>query len=123
MEDDYKQIFRTEVLGEAKPIPRYGVEYAWPTSIVSEVVSNLEGTEVAILGGDVYSKENEAWELAIPNWYTNIEPGESWRSYVSRSHTHTVEFLKEYYAKGNFWFVLVVASKPTAAQLAKSYAR
>lgn len=123
MSDDHKVLFPATVLAKARPITTFGVDLSWPVSAAREVIASLEGTSTAILGGDVYVNDNNTWEVAIPNWDSEIRAGEPWQNYAARSRDDSIKFLNEHYANKNAWFVLVVASKPSAAQLATSYER
>ena len=98
-------------------------EVAWPISMAREILLNVHMAKYAVVGGDIYIKENSKLKFAYETWCCDIEKGEKWEDYITRSNSEAMEFLNSYWIDKDNWFILVVTDKPDAEQLTNSYAR
>ena len=103
--------------------PEEFAETAWPISLSKKVLLHVHQAQLAILGGDIYVKSVDKFAFAYDTWSVDINRGEKWSEYVSRSYVVAKEYLGENGFTDEHWFVLVVKEKPSAEELAISYAR
>lgn len=61
-----------------------------------DAAESLAGTEVAILGGDVFHATAQGFEVARANWVTKPNPGETAAEYVIRSIVETRDYIRRY---------------------------
>src|SRR6267154_1604094 len=61
-----------------------------------EAVKSLEGSQVAILGGDVLQIKNDRPEYCYDNWYCNQSPPETLSFFLRRSWETAENFVKRY---------------------------
>jgi hypothetical protein len=121
MSDAVADIFPTQLISMGEPI---GVEFAWPIAHASAVLAEIPSDGVAVLGGDLYSRTDGLWIPIVPGWYADIQSGESWQMYCQRTVTETRAFLAGAARRNHeAWFVLMLARKPSADQLARIHAR
>jgi len=85
-------------------------EVAWPRAKALEVVSALEGTAWAILGGVVLVLRDGAYTRAYDNWYSDRRSDETCSDFVKRSHRETHSYI-ERYPEGNAVVSYVLAFK------------
>ena len=71
----------------------------------------LRASSLPVLGGDVYFARGESVELGLANWFTDREPGESWRDFVDRSCRHCAKYIEGFPSRPDETplFVLVVS--------------
>lgn len=76
-----------------------------------DAAETLEGTGVAILGGDVFYATARGFEMALANWDTKPKPGEIAAEYVTRSIAETRDYIRRYQVPENTTalFSMVVA--------------
>lgn len=96
---------------------------AWPLNQLEIILENVRIKGLAILGGDIYVEDSDGLALTYDNWWADLERGEKWEAFVLRSHSEAKAYLEKPWHQRNSWFVLVVADKPDAKMLARSYAR
>jgi hypothetical protein len=76
-----------------------------------DAAETLEGTGVAILGGDVFYATAQGFEMPIAYWDTKPNPGETAAEYVTRSISETRDYIRGYQVPANktALFSMVVA--------------
>jgi len=96
---------------------------AWIRRDAFEIIKALDGSTIAILGGDVLKKENNVYKYNYDNWHCDIRQGEDWGAYAQRSRKETEEYLCKYPDHGDniYIYSLVFSDKPDANQLLKMY--
>lgn len=84
-------------------------EYALIPSDALKAILLLEGSHVAICGGDVLQEKNGTLEYTFENWYCDQEAGENPVTYVMRSHQESVEYINKLVERNrpNVYVVLV----------------
>ena len=92
----------------------------WNADDVLKVLDALEGTNVVVLGGDVFRERGLGDPVpAYDNWHCEREgPQESLELYASRSRAHAREYVSSYPSDRQTWFRLVLTDEPTAGLLA-----
>jgi hypothetical protein len=75
-------------------------EFAWPRGKALEVVSALEGTAWAILGGVVLVLREGVSTRRYDNWHSDRRSDETCSDFVKRSHLETHSYI-ERYPEGN----------------------
>ncbi len=75
-------------------------EFAWPRVKALEVVSALEGTAWAILGGVVLVLREGVSTRRYDNWHSDRGSDETCSDFVKRSHRETQSYI-ERYPEGN----------------------
>jgi hypothetical protein len=75
-------------------------EIAWPRVKALEVVSALEGTAWAIVGGVVLVLRDGAHTHRYDNWHSDRRSDETCSDFVKRSHRETHSYI-ERYPEGN----------------------
>src|ERR1700675_1160776 len=68
-------------------------EAAWPRAKALEIVSALEGTAWAILGGVVLVLRDGVSTRAYDNWYSDRRSDETCSDFVKRSHRETHSYI------------------------------
>lgn len=63
--------------------------------------ASLRGTGVAVLGGDVFYKTSQGFELAYANWHSEPKAGEDADAFVARSIQEASEYIRMYTAAPN----------------------
>ena len=117
-----QKVFPESILEIGIPtFPGESSEIAWPLTQATIILEQVRLTGLAILGGDIYVKESKDLVPTYDNWSTDIERGEKWEVFVRRSQAEAKAYLEKPWHKDNSWFVLVVADKPDAGQLAISH--
>ncbi|MET4676266.1 MULTISPECIES: Imm40 family immunity protein [unclassified Luteibacter] len=76
-----------------------------------DAAETLEGTGVAILGGDVFYATAQGFEMPRAYWDTKPNPGETAAEYVIRSILETRDYIRGYQVPANktALFSMVVA--------------
>jgi hypothetical protein len=74
-----------------------------------DAVRSLEGSQMAILGGDVYYEKGGRMLPAYDNWYCNPQSNENPLAFAKRSQTVALDFLENHRADGTTFYVLVLA--------------
>ena len=85
-------------------------EFAWPRPKALEVVSALEGTAWAVLGGVVLVLRDEVYTRKYDNWSSDRRSNETWSDFVKRSHHETRSYI-EHYPEGNAVVLYVLVFK------------
>lgn len=99
-----------DLAARAIPLDSLGLmEFAWTREDAERTISALEGSGVAILGGDVYHAMLDGIKITYDNWTCNRNDSESNSDYVARSHDASRNFIDTYPTAGvgHFIFVLV----------------
>lgn len=86
-------------------------EVAWLRPDVMEILRELEGTEVTILGGDVLKKCGDRFEHEYSNWSVTRRADETAGAYAERSRKETAEYVRAFPdpGDGSIAYVLVFA--------------
>jgi len=85
------------IRSSAIPLDHLGVrEVAWPRDTALEIVSVLQGTAWAILGGDVLIQRDGAFRHSYDNWYSDRRSDETASDFVTRSHRETRNYIQRY---------------------------
>ena len=71
-------------------------EVSWPRVKALEVVSALEGTAWAILGGVVLVLREGVSTRKYDNWYSDRHSDETCSDFVKRSHRETYSYIERY---------------------------
>ncbi len=88
---EYKQLVET------KGIRLFGhTEIALSREDAVNAIKLLEGTEVSILGGDVYFKNGEQIVLAYANWHSDQRSGENRQEFIVRSHAEALSYIEKF---------------------------
>ncbi|SDF27170.1 Imm40 family immunity protein [Dyella sp. 333MFSha] len=61
-----------------------------------EAAQLLADTGVAVLGGDVFFRTAQGFELAYANWCSNPRPGENAAAYAARSIRETCDYIRDF---------------------------
>ena len=69
-------------------------------------IQSLKGMGIAILGGDVIVRANQALHHTYDSWYCDPIDGESSEAYINRSASTAVNYI-EAYPKGDYLFAIV----------------
>jgi hypothetical protein len=88
-----------------------------------EIVSSIASAGFAVFGGDILEGTKPHLKHTLDNWHCDLERGESWATFVTRSCASAVSYLSKLQHRGQLFFTVVVSEKPSAAQLAASYDR
>ncbi|HAH19604.1 MAG: hypothetical protein A2Y00_07480 [Omnitrophica WOR_2 bacterium GWF2_43_52] len=96
----------------ANSIPLEWGEVAWTRADALQVVSALDGSSVAILGGDVLQKRERRFEHESSSWHSDRREDELWLDYALRNWSETMAYLKRFPdpEDGSFAYVLVFKS-------------
>jgi len=89
-------------------------EVAWTKSDALELLAQLEGSAVAVLGGDVYSMSSGRLKPANENWSCERRSREGLQAYAERSQQVAVAFLRAYPDLPEALFALVLSQDETA---------
>lgn len=91
-------------------------EVGWAKADALQVLTELRGSYVVILGGDVYIASQSGIRPAYNNWACERESGEKLRNYAERSRKAASSFIRTYPASGSdrTLFVLVFEQGETA---------
>jgi len=99
----------------AKSLEALGLqELAWAKSDAMELLEQVAGKGVAVLGGDVYSGSSGVLKPAYENWCCERRPEEEFRSYAERSQQEAVSFLRAYPDVSDALFAFVLNEDETA---------
>ena len=86
-----------ELKRTAYPLQEFGAnEYAWSYEEVKKVVLYLAERTYAILGGGVWRREGNVFELTYDNWYLNYNDSMSWEEYVEQSKVKALNYVDFY---------------------------
>ena len=81
----------------AIPMSHLGIrDIAWPRAQALEIVSALDGTAWAVLGGDVFVLRENAFAHAYANWHSDRRADETCSDFVKRSHSETRSYIERY---------------------------
>lgn len=72
-----------------------------------QMIDLLSSMGISILGGDVYIKEDQEYNVTYDNWYCNKESNESINEFVFRSCLASKSYI-ENYNSSDCYFALVV---------------
>ena len=88
-------------------------EVALPKMAALDALESLNGTSIAVLGGDVLRYFEQRLEYVYSNWYCNRLPGEVVLTYVERSRLEAASYVTTFRAVGNFepLFVFVLSDR------------
>lgn len=88
---------------------------AWPLDAVLDVLHEIKGADVAILGGDVYEERDGQFRTTYDNWHCERESLESFREYANRSWKRAWGYLVAHPRRHgqNLYVVLVVSDEAT----------
>lgn len=104
-----------ELASRARSLETLGLhEVAWTKKDALEVLAQLAGRTVAVLGGDVYFVSSGRPKPAYENWSCERRPGEALGAYAERSQREAVVFLHTYPDSTDTLFVLVLSMDVTA---------
>lgn len=85
-------------------------EIAFPRVIAVQALNCLQGSPIAVAGGDVLKISGGRLEYVYANWYCNRKEGEPAQEYAGRSQRHASEYISKFVALGGYepLFVLVL---------------
>ena len=118
MTSEWFNLLPSNVSSSARPID---AEMAWPLSIKDSVLLALQSCGFAVLGGDVYKFTGTDFQPAYANWSCESLNSERWPNYVERSSAVAKQYLSQFPQNSPLWFVPVVAVKPDAQHIVRSY--
>jgi len=99
----------------AKSLESLGLqEVAWTKSDALELLAQLEGSAISVLGGDVYSTSSGRLKPAYENWFCERRSEEELQAYAERSQHVAVAFLRAYPDRPEALFALVLCQDETA---------
>ena len=88
-------------------------EAGWQRTDALAVLERLQGSAVAVLGGDVLRVEGNRPQHTYDNWHVEPVEGESFATYAARSQAGAAEYITRYPEKdGRYLYVLVAADGP-----------
>jgi hypothetical protein len=98
---------------------------AWRPEDAAQVLDLLRPTDIAVLGGDVYSKRSGRLEPSYENWYTEREPQELPSAFATRSQSIAREYLANMIERGlaGCWVTLVLSEPMEPADEARESAK
>jgi hypothetical protein len=88
-------------------------EVVWALGDVVRVLEILDRAGVAVLGGDVYRRENFGFEPTYENWHAEKDRSESAEEFAKRSRIVAREFING--LSGRECWVSLVCSEPLEA--------
>ncbi len=71
-------------------------EVAWLRKDAMEIIRQLKGSKVAILGGDVLQKRSGRFEYEYSNWAVDRQSNESPEAYAARSLEETEHYVRNF---------------------------
>lgn len=85
-------------------------EFALPLDAVIRALEALEGTGIAVLGGDVLKKSDCELSYTYENWYSSKRDGEQKEMFARRSLLETKSYVEKFAVTARFspLFVLVL---------------
>lgn len=105
------------LLSQGVNLKPQGVDnYVFAKEEALKVIDLLSSLGHPILGGDVYEKSKETFEVTYDNWYCNQEAGESLEDFIFRSCLASKAYIESYKIPscGNKYFALVARRAETA---------
>jgi hypothetical protein len=69
-------------------------QVAWFRNDVIEIIRQLKGTKIAILGGDVLQKRSDNFEHEYSSWHVDPLESESVEAYAERSLEETTAYIR-----------------------------
>lgn len=112
---DDPQRLPAALASRAKALEELGLqEVAWTKADALELVAQLAGCQVAVLGGDVYNMSSGRVRPSYENWSCERRSGEGLRGYAERSQQEAVAFLRAYPELPDVLFTLVLSQNETA---------
>lgn len=101
-------IIEINILNKGINLSEIGVNnYAYSWEYVHEVLEELEKLKVIILGGDVYSENNDRLILTFDNWYYNLldEASDSVHS-IDKAKAYITNYLSK--NGNNYYFSFIL---------------
>jgi hypothetical protein len=84
-------------------------EFALSKLDAIDVVRSLEGSQMSVLGGDVYAENDGKLRPTCESWFCNQQPGENPFGFVQRSRQTALNFLQSQPDTSHKFYVLVLA--------------
>jgi hypothetical protein len=101
----------------ARSLDQLGIDdVAWTKEDARRVLDSIRGSNIAVLGGDVFKEHSDGLEPAYDNWHCDRVQGESLTDYATRSLEHAWSYVERYPPEPthNEYFRLVLSDAPTA---------
>ena len=83
-------------------------DFAYPRKEALKIANGYFNSNTPILGGDVYKLVNGRIESTSDSWYCDRKESESPYDYVVRSYHTTCDYIRNYPAKTNTFFSIVI---------------
>jgi len=71
-------------------------EVAWSRKDVIEIIRQLKGSKVGILGGDVLRKSGDNFKYEYSNWHVDRKSNETTEAYAERSLEETESYVRNF---------------------------
>ncbi|HEY7636221.1 MAG TPA: Imm40 family immunity protein [Gemmatimonadales bacterium] len=85
---------------------------AWSSRAALELIQQLRGRGVAVLGGDVIRLEGDLPRPTRDNWHAEPAHGEPFDAFAQRSLSEAAAYISAYRDPvPNHWFVLLLADR------------
>jgi len=90
-------------------------EYAWESATATKLIHALEGSEIVVLGGDVYQEFEGKIRPIYTNWSCDRNKNESLAAYAFISQQKALSFIRSFKepVNTNIYYVLVLSSEET----------
>jgi hypothetical protein len=84
----------------------------WPGPAALELIQELRGRGIAVLGGDVIRLDDDLPHRTRDSWHAEPAHGEPFDAFAQRSLTEAEAYISMYRAPGpSHWFTLVLADR------------
>ena len=111
-------LFPSQFLPNGLSLEHIGVaNLAWRREDALAILEALQGTSIAVLGGDVLDTAEGHLTYNYSNWFVEPLPQEAWSAFVIRSHRRAAEYIASYRHPntGACAFTLVLTDVPVSA--------
>ncbi len=101
------------LLTQARVVSASGRPQAvWPGPAALELIRELRGRGIAVLGGDVVRLDGDLPRPTRDNWHAEPAHGEPFDAFAERSLTEAAAYISAYREPGpSHWFVLMLADR------------
>jgi len=102
-----------DLLSQARVVSAGGrPQAAWSGPAALELIRELRGRGIAVLGGDVIRLDEDLPRRTRDNWHAEPAHGEPFDAFAQRSLTEATAYISAYREPGpNHWFILLLADR------------
>jgi hypothetical protein len=101
------------LLAQARVVSASGRPQAvWARPAALELIRELSGRGIAVLGGDVVRLDGDLPRRTRDNWHAEPAHGEPFDAFAQRSLSEAAAYITAYHEPGpSFWFILLLADR------------